>query len=39
MTEQEQLSKIISLLEINNTRLDKLDTDIRETNSTSLLTI
>jgi uncharacterized protein YdiU (UPF0061 family) len=32
MTEQEQLTKILSLLESNNSRLDKLDTDIRETN-------
>lgn len=32
MTEQEQLTKILSLLEISNSRLDKLDTDIRATN-------
>ena len=32
MTEQEQLTKILSLLETNISRLDKLDTDIRETN-------
>lgn len=32
MTEQEQLTKILNLLETNNSRLDKLDTDIRATN-------
>ena len=32
MTEQEQLTKILSLLETNISRLDKLDTDIRATN-------
>jgi thymidylate kinase len=32
MTEQEQFSKILDLLETNNSRLDKLDTDIRATN-------
>ncbi len=32
MTEQEQFTKILNLLETNNSRLDKLDTDIRATN-------
>jgi MerR family transcriptional regulator, repressor of the yfmOP operon len=32
MTEQEQFTKILTLLETNNSRLDKLDTDIRATN-------
>lgn len=32
MTEQEQLTKILTLVELSNTRLDKLDRDIQETN-------
>lgn len=32
MTEQEQLTKILTLVELSNARLDKLDRDIQETN-------
>lgn len=32
MTEQEQLTKILTLVELGNARLDKLDRDIEETN-------
>lgn len=32
MTEQEQLTRILTLVELSNSRLDKLDQDIRATN-------
>jgi hypothetical protein len=32
MTEQEQLTRILTLVELTNSRLDKLDQDIKETN-------
>ena len=32
MTEQEQLTKILTLVELSNARLDKLDRDIQEAN-------
>lgn len=32
MTEQEQLTRILTLVELSNARLDKLDRDIQETN-------
>jgi MerR family transcriptional regulator, repressor of the yfmOP operon len=32
MTEQKQLTKILTLVELSNARLDKLDRDIQETN-------
>ncbi len=32
MTEQEQLTRILTLVELTNSRLDKLDSDIKETN-------
>ncbi|CCQ56639.1 hypothetical protein [Crocosphaera watsonii] len=32
MTEQEQLTRILTLVELTNSRLDQLDRDIRETN-------
>ena len=32
MTEQEQLTRILTLVELSNSRLDKLDQDIRVTN-------
>lgn len=32
MTEQEQLTKILTLVELSNARLDKLDRDIQDTN-------
>lgn len=31
-TEQEQLTRILTLVELSNSRLDKLDQDIRATN-------
>ena len=32
MTEQEQLTRILTLVELTNSRLDQLDRDIKETN-------
>ncbi|GBF79866.1 hypothetical protein [Aphanothece sacrum] len=32
MTEQEQLTRILTLVELTNSRLDKLDRDIQDTN-------
>ena len=32
MTEQEQLTRILTLVELTNSRLDKLDKDITQTN-------
>lgn len=32
MTEQEQLTRILTLVELTNSRLDRLDRDIKETN-------
>ncbi|MEB3191958.1 MAG: hypothetical protein VKL42_16575 [Snowella sp.] len=32
MTEQEQLTRILTLVELSNSRLDKLDQDVRATN-------
>ncbi len=32
MTEQEQLTRILTLVELTNSRLEQLDRDIRETN-------
>ena len=32
MTEQEQLTRILTLVELSNSRLEKLDQDIRATN-------
>jgi vacuolar-type H+-ATPase subunit H len=33
MTEQEQLTRILMLVELTNSRLDQLDRDIKETNN------